>query len=342
MKIRIKKPKTITFEVTRHCRYHCSHCRSAAIEKNDDLTTSQCKKILKAVAKYTKCSLIFSGGEPMERKDIYALIEYAASLKLKPILATCGYFLNEKSINKLKKAHLSAFAFSLDGSLPQTHDFLRQSDSSFEQILNAAKIARQSRIRFQINSTITRYNFTEINAIAELAGSIGAVSFNPFIIVPSPLTKKNPDLLLDPVEYETILNQLLELKLNSKIKIYVTCGPSFARITQQSDAEKRLHVANGCLGGDGFGFISYKGDVQTCAFLNISAGNLIKEKFNFAAVWQNSEFLNKIRDRSAFTGSCFCCDFRDICGGCRAKALAASGDFLASDPACSYSSDEKK
>jgi radical SAM protein with 4Fe4S-binding SPASM domain len=337
MKIRVMKPKIITFEVTRHCKYHCSHCRAGMIEnKNSDLTTSECKKILKGIAKYTKCIIVFSGGEPMERKDIYSLVGYCASLKLKPILATCGYLLNEKTIEKLKKNKLTAFAFSLDGATAQTHDFLRQAEGSFEQILNAAKIAKQFKIRFQVNTTITKYNFGEINSIAELAESMGAVSFNPFILVPSPITKNCEEMLLDAVEYETLLNQILELKIKSKIKISVTCGPTFARITQQSDAEKRLHVADGCLGGDGLGFITYKGDVQTCPFLNISAGNLVKEKYNFAAIWQNSEFLNKIRDRSALTGHCFSCDFRDLCGGCRARAFAASGDLLSSDPACTY------
>jgi radical SAM protein with 4Fe4S-binding SPASM domain len=338
----IKKPKIITFEVTRHCRFHCPHCRTATdADKTDDLTTDQCKKILKAVARFTKCTLVFSGGEPMERPDIYKLIRYTSSLRLTPILATCGYLINDKSIAELKRAHVSALAFSLDGASAHTHDFLRQSEGSFDQLLQAARIARLSHLPFQINTTITRYNFAEINAIAGLARQIGAASFNPFILVPADHTKNSSDLILDPVEYETLLNQLLLMKLKSPMKIKVTCGPSFARIISQSSAEKRLKITEGCMGGSESAFISFKGDLQTCPFLNISAGNIISENYDFAKIWKHSEFLNEIRDRSILAGRCATCDYRDICGGCRARAYSVCSDYLGSDPACSYNPREK-
>ena len=340
----IEKPSVIAFEVTRHCRYHCPHCRAGAgPDKTDELTTSQCKKILKAVARLTKCVLIFSGGEPMEREDICELIHYACSLELKPVLATCGYLIDEDSIEKLKQAGVTSLSFSLDGAVAQTHDFLRQSDGSFDQILRAAEIARNARLPFQINTTITKYNLAEVHAIAQLAQEVGAVCFNPFIFVPTGRVgaEKIADLLLDPVEYEALLYHLLEMKLNSKMKIRVTCGPSFARIVRQSNAEKRVGVTNGCVGGDGFGFISFNGDVQTCGFLDVSAGNLIEENFNFKKIWENSKLLNEIRDRSKYTGKCLSCDYRDFCGGCRARAYAACGDYLHTDPVCSYQAGEK-
>ena len=338
----IKKPKIITFEVTRHCRFHCPHCRTAAdADKTDDLTTDQCKKILKAVSKFTKCTIVFSGGEPMERTDIYKLIRYASSLRLRPVLATCGYLINEKSIAKLKQSHISALAFFLDGASSHTHDFLRQSDGSFDQLLQAARIARLSHLPFQINTTITRYNIAEVNAVAGLAHQIGAASFNPFILVPTDHTKNSSDLILDPVEYETLLNQLLQMKSKSPIKIKVSCGPSFAGFANPSNAEKRLQITESCMGGSGSAFISFKGDLQICPFLNISAGNIISENYDFAKIWKRSELLNQIRDRSKYTGRCATCDYRNICGGCRARAYYATGDYLASDPACSYNPGEK-
>lgn len=131
------------------------------------------------------------------------------------------------------------------------------------------------------------------------------------------------------------------MKLNSSMKIRVTCGPSFARIVRQSNAEKRVGITNGCVGGDGFGFISFNGDVQTCGFLDISAGNLIEENFNFKKIWENSKLLNEIRNRSEYTGKCLNCDYRDFCGGCRARAYTTCGDYLHTDPVCSYQAGEK-
>jgi AdoMet-dependent heme synthase len=328
--------------VTRHCKYHCPHCRAdAGPERTDELTTSQCKKILKAIARFTKCVLIFSGGEPMEREDIYELIRHACSLELKPVLATCGYLIDEKSIERLKKAGVASLVFLLDGAVAQTHDFIRQSDGSFDQIIRAAEIAHSRSVPFQINTTITKYNLAEVHAIAQLAQKIGAECFNPLIFAPTDRSEKVADLLLDPVEYEALLYHLLEMKLNSKMKIRVICGPSFARVVRQSNAEKKVGVTGGCVGGDGFGFISFNGDVQMCGFLDVSAGNLIEENFNFKKIWENSKLLNEIRDRSKYTGKCLNCDYRDFCGGCRARAYTACGDYLHTDPVCSYQAGEK-
>jgi len=147
--------------------------------------------------------------------------------------------------------------------------------------------------------------------------------------------------VLEPVEYEALLNEMLELKLNSDIKIRITCAPQFARVAALSSAEKRVSDISGCLGGTEFGFISYRGDVQTCGFLNVSAGNLIENGYDFARIWLKSKFLEEIRNTSAYTGKCRLCEFAGLCGGCRARAFAASGDYLASDPVCAYTPKRK-
>jgi AdoMet-dependent heme synthase len=297
-----QKLKIITFEVTRHCKYHCPHCRwKNGDEKTDDLPTLKCKKILKAVADFAKCIIVFSGGEPMERPDIYELIRCGRELGLQPILATCGYLINEKSIEKLKQAGVNSLAFSLDGAAAQTHDFMRQSDGSFDQILRAVEITRKASLPFQINTTVTKYNLAEVHAIVELAAKLGASCFNPFILVPG-RDAKNADLLLDSVEYESLLNQFMQMKLKSPVEIRISCGPLFAGVANQSGAEKRLGVVNNCTAGSETGFISYKGDVQPCIFLENSAGNLIEGKYDFAGIWQKSKLLMEIRDRSKYTG----------------------------------------
>jgi len=124
MKKRPIKPKLIAFEITRRCRFNCRHCRAAAGSGGDgeELTTSQCKRILTSIAKFSKCIIILTGGEPMERRDIYELIRHGRKLGLRPVLATCGYLIDDKSIARLKKAGILALSFSLDGASAKTND----------------------------------------------------------------------------------------------------------------------------------------------------------------------------------------------------------------------------
>jgi radical SAM protein with 4Fe4S-binding SPASM domain len=335
MSKKVIKPRLIAFEVTRRCRYSCLHCRANAGETSEDkLTTSECKKIIKAIAKYSKCILILTGGEPMERADIYELIRYARKINLKPVLATCGYLIDEKTIVKLKKAGVMALSFSIDGANAETHDKFRDTKGAFDSTINAAKIAHKAHVRFQINTTISKINTNEVIGIARLAKNIGAYCFNPFILVPTGRGREIEDAVLDPVEYEVLLNELLRIKLRAEIKVRVTCGPQFALVCKRAEAKGLTEDVPGCMGGRGFGFISYRGDVQTCGFLDVPAGNLIENNFNFKKIWEESELLRKIRNVSDYKGNCGICEYVGICGGCRARAYATSGDYMGEDPVC--------
>ena len=286
----------------------------------------------------------------MERGDIYELIRFGRDLGLRMVMATCGYLVDEKSIVKLKEAGVLALSISLDGASAQTHDKFRQTVGAFDSAIKAAKSAHQAGIRFQINTTISKLNIAEVPAIAKLAQELGAYCFNPFILVPTGRGREIADQTLAPVEYEKLLQDLLQLKLKSAIEVRVTCGPQFARICRQAKltsvkspqkiVNRQSSIVNsvtGCMGGRGFGFISYKGDVQTCGFLDISAGNLVENNFDFAQIWQNSQFLKEIRNRSAYKGSCGVCKYVGVCGGCRARAYTMTGDYLAADPICNFS-----
>ncbi len=277
----------------------------------------------------------------MERKDIYELIRYARKIGLRPVLATCGYLINEKTILRLKKAGVTALSFSIDGVNAETHDKFRGTAGAFDSTINAAKIARKARVRFQINTTFSKVNAGEVIGIAELAKNIGAYCFNPFILVPTGRGSEIANEILDPVEYEALLNELLRIKLKAEIKVRLTCGPQFARVCRQAEAKGLMKDVAGCMGGRGFGFISYRGDVQICGFLDVPAGNLIENNFNFKKIWEESQFLKEIRNVSEYTGRCRTCEYVGICGGCRARAYAASGDYLDEDPVCDYQRGEK-
>ena len=224
----------------------------------------------------------------------------------------------------------------MDGASAETHDAFRQAKGAFDSTVKAAETARRAGVRFQINTTISKLNVDEVVGIAELAKRLGAYCFNPFILVPTGRGQQLSDAILEPVEYETLLNELLAMKLESQIEVRVTCGPQFARICRQEKLERLSASVSGCIGGREFGFISCRGDVQTCGFLDISAGNLIENDFDFGKIWLESEFLREVRDPSNYKGNCRICEYAAICGGCRARAFAVSGDYLESDPVCNY------
>jgi len=333
-KAQIVKPRIIAFEVTQRCRLACRHCRAAATQdKSDSLSTEQCRAILKSVADFNKCVMILTGGEPMERADIYELAEYGRKLGLRMVMATCGYHITETSAIRLKQAGIMALSFSLDGATAETHDAFRQKAGAFETVMAAIENVRAAGIRFQINTTFTNLNIAEAGVIAALAEGLGAYCFNPFILVPTGRGDKIKDLILAPDGYEKLLTDLAQLKQKSKIEVRVTCGPQFARICRHEKINGADKVA-GCLAATDFAFISARGDVQTCGFLEISAGNLVENNFDFADVWLNSKFLNDLRDLSKYKGACSACSYLSVCRGCRARAYTMLGDYMQQDPIC--------
>ena len=182
MAAKMTKPRFIAFEVTRRCRYVCRHCRAHAgfHENESELTTSQCKRILNSIAEFDKCTIILTGGEPMERSDIYSLIRYGKGAGLRMVMATCGYKIDDKSMAKLKEAGVEALSFSLDGATAATHDKFRGIDGAFDNVMAAAAIAKKHHVRFQINTTISKINIDEIDGIIELTREIGGGMFRRF------------------------------------------------------------------------------------------------------------------------------------------------------------------
>lgn len=330
----IPKPRIAAFEITRRCPLNCRHCRAAADWQTQDvLSTQECIRILKALADFHRCVVILTGGEPMAREDFYQILEAGRSAGLPMALATCGWYLDQPAAERLKKAGLMSLSFSLDGADEQTHDAFRQSPGAFQMTLRGIQFARQAELPFQINTTITKFNIAQIDRIAQKAAELDATCWNPFILVPVGRGDAIGNLLLDRGEYEDLLIRLTLIKRRLAIQLRLTCGPQFARVARQEKIERADRIP-GCLAATEFVFISYQGDVQTCGFLEISAGNLVKNGFDFGAIWTHSNFLNTLRDHVRYKEACGRCGFLDICRGCRARAMAVYGDYLQQDPIC--------
>lgn len=333
------KPQLIAFEVTGRCQFNCSHCRSNAhVEDNGhELTTLECKKILVAIANYHKCTVLLTGGEPMERSDLCDLLRYAKGLGLRTAMSTCGYLMDEMMMRRFKALDVTTLSLTLDGASESKHDTFRRTPGAFNAVIKTAELAKKSNMRFQINTTVNRGNLDQVKSIAALAESLGAFCFNPYIMLPTGQSSRLEDQMLGPIEYEVLLNDLYVIKQKFPVDVRVSCGPQFARVSKSIGAERRLGV--GCLGGREHAYITHRGQVQTCGFLPLPAGNLLENEFDFEDIWENAQLFEVMRGRQEHPENCQSCDHVQDCGGCRARAYALSGDAMAADPLCSRLSD---
>lgn len=338
--------RLVALETTRRCNLKCLHCRARAHDcaDADVLTTERILALFDEIALLGKPIVILTGGEPLLREDIFELAAYGNALGLRMVMAPNGTLLDANNAAKLKNSGVQRISISLDSTQAVKHDEFRGVDGAFERTLRGIAAAKAADLPLQINSTITRRNLTEIDVLYRLALDLGAVAFHVFLLVPvgrgQALTKES----ITPAEYEQTLNQLYDMQRQSAIEIKPTCAPQYYRILRQRAKADGLAVdfatfgpaamTRGCLGGTGFCFISATGTVQPCGFLDLPCGDILRQSFH--EIWQTSpEFLN-LRDYDALTGTCGDCYYKNVCGGCRARSYALTGDYMASEPMCAY------
>jgi heme b synthase len=345
-------PFLIAWEVTRTCNLNCQHCRAGAqdITYPNELTTEQCYRLLDNIASFAGPIIILTGGEPMLRGDIYEIARYGSNLGLRMVMAPCGALINDRTVNKMIDAGIQCISISLDGATAKSHDDFRRVPGAFDSAITAAEAAKRNNLSFQINTTITRHNIDELPEIMSLAERLGAITFNPFLLVPTGRGRELADQEITPQQYEQTLQWLSEQQGKSKMQLRVTCAPHYQRIIRQNPSkgtqDAKTNVSGrgpaGCMGGKSFAFISHTGKVQICGFLDIEAGDVSQNDFDFKEIWNNSQFLQRIRNPDNYKGKCGYCDYRRLCGGCRARAYALTGDYLESEPFCIYQPKQKQ
>jgi len=360
-------PLLIAWEVTRSCNLNCRHCRAAAknIKYDNELKTDECKRLLDNIASFSQPIIILTGGEPMLREDIYEIARHGSDLGLRMVMAPCGMLIDDASVKKIKAAGIQAISISIDGATAESHNAFRRVAGAFEGAMAAMAAAKRNGLPFQINTTITKHNVDELEEIVKLAEEVGATTFNPFLLVPTGRGKELAEQEISPEQYEEALHWLSRLRSKIKMQLRVTCAPHFQRIIRQDKSvdagqakghppvgpghgaitagggghghggQKGFQAA-GCMGGKSFAFISHVGKVQICGFLEVAAGDLKENGLDFEAIWKGSEFFRQIRDVDNYAGKCGYCEYRRLCGGCRARAYALTGDYLESEPFCVY------
>ncbi|MFQ5952565.1 MAG: SPASM domain-containing protein, partial [Candidatus Omnitrophota bacterium] len=242
---------------------------------------------------------------------------------------------------RLKENGIKMVAVSVYGASPESHDRFCGRQGAFEETLKGIKNLEKSGLPIQINTTITKKNLSELESIGDFALKHNAAAYHVFFLVPTGRGKYIEGDEITPKEYEEAFNDLYDLELNLPLRIKATCAPHYYRVLLQrgpgkdkDKVDEFSRATKGCLTGQGVCFISYKGEVFGCGYLPVSAGDL-RER-DFEEIWHESKLFNILRDDSKLQGRCGVCEFKKVCGGCRARAYAATGDYLQEEPFCIY------
>ncbi len=333
-------PRIVAWEITRSCPLACKHCRASARREpyRDELSTDEAVRVLDGIASFARPLVILTGGEPMLRPDVFDLAERARDHGLPVAMAPCGMLIDDEAARRMKAVGFRQISISLDGATPSSHDAFRGVEGAFEGSLRGIEALRRAGVPFQINTTVTEMNLGELEEVLDLAVRLGATCFNAFLLVPTGRGALLADRELSPAQYETALEWLAGQESREDIRIRVTCAPHYQRILREKRVRKPSgdDVPGGCLGGKSFAFISHTGKVQICGFLDVECGDLRREDYDFRRIWETSEVLRAVREPDGYGGRCGVCEYRFVCGGCRARAFAATGDYLAEEPFCVY------
>jgi AdoMet-dependent heme synthase len=349
--------RMVAWEVTRSCNLACGHCRASALcgPYTGELETSRCLRLLDEIAAVAKPVIILTGGEPLLREDIHEIAAYGDRKGLRMVLATNGTLVDGDVAGRMLRAGIRRVSVSLDGPDAASHDAFRGVPGAFAGALAGIEALRGAGMEFQINTTITRANLARIREIHDLAHDLGAAAHHIFLLVPTGRGKEMASQAIAPLDYEETLNWFYEEGLSCAIQLKATCAPHYYRIFHQRQKGHRgapagrpaagqtvqsLHaMTRGCLGGSAFCFISHRGQVQPCGYLEVDCGQVTQK--GFAEVWAGSGIFRDLRDLGRYKGKCGRCEFIRICGGCRARAYEATGDYLAEEPLCVYRPGEK-
>jgi radical SAM protein len=358
-------PFLAIWEVTQSCDLACKHCRAAAqpIAHPDELTNAEGKALIDQIAEMHVPIFVFTGGDPLKRKDVFELIRYAADKGVQvAVTPSATPLLTREAMFKLKEAGLVRLGISLDGSTPEIHDTFRGLPGAWERTIQAVEWAKEAGIPVQVHSTISRHNVHDLDNLCALFEKLAIVMWNVFFLVP--VGRGQLGDLLSGEEFENVFGKIYELSHRVNFQIKTTEAMHYRRYLLQHNLEERKmghghpHSAGPQKGyeagtptsdahsrtvgwatrrvndGKGFLFVSHTGNVYPSGFLPIHAGNI--KQTPLQDIYRNAPIFKSLRDTSKLEGKCGACEYKEICGGSRARAYAVTGDPLAQEPCCIY------
>jgi AdoMet-dependent heme synthase len=362
-------PFLAIWEITQSCDLACKHCRAAAqpIAHPDELTHEEGKALIDQIAAMGIPIFVFTGGDPLKRKDVFELIRYAASKGVQvAVTPSATPLLTREAMFQFKEAGLVRLGISLDGSCPEIHDAFRGLPGAWARTIQAIEWANEAGIPIQVHTTISRHNADDLDNLCALFEKLAIVMWNVFFLVP--VGRGQLGDLLSGEEFEKVFGKIYELSQRANFQIKTTEAMHYRRYLLQHNLEERKmgHGArHGHPGGarpaaayepgtptadaktrtmgwatrrvndgKGFLFVSHVGNVYPSGFLPIHAGNI--RETPLAEIYRNAPIFKALRDTSRLEGKCGACEYKEICGGSRARAYALTGDPLAQEPCCIY------
>jgi len=359
--------RLLFWETTTGCNLACVHCRRLDVSltlSRDDLSTEQARAFIGTLPETGRPILVFSGGEPLMRPDLFELAQYATSINLPIALATNGTIMDENVARRVVDVGFRRVSMSFDGPDAATHDKFRGIDGAFDSSISGFKLLRKLGMSMQINTTISQHNYRKLDEMYRLALDLGADALHIFMLVPVGCGMElSKDIMLDPEEYEKALNWIYDRSLEQKLHLKATCAPHYFRVMRQRAKEDgrpmpaAAHphrgmapaghpgghpgghadmsaMTKGCLAGQAVCFVSHTGEVFPCGYLPVSSGNV--KAVPFPKIWRQSAVFADLRDDSKIEGKCGCCEYKSVCMGCRARAYADTHSYLAEEPNCAF------
>lgn len=317
----------VAWESTGACNLSCSYCRASAepAPSANELSTDEIKRLIREIAPLG-AMLIISGGEPLLRSDLFEVAKYAVNSGVRVSLATNGTLITPEIVDRILLSGISRVSISLDGASAETNDATR-GEGSFDLALRGMR-ALSGRVEFQINMTVTPRNADDLDPLLDLAEREGAAAVHVFFMVPTGRGRAVDGI--SPEMQRSLLDRIASEERS--IEIRPTCAPQYGRVLVEK-GRSQGHSAGGCIAGIRFVFISRTGEVFPCGYFPVSAGSI--RESSFSEIWSCSQLLKDLRERK-LKGRCGSCGYVRTCGGCRARAYALTGDYLAEDPACAW------
>ena len=340
-----QSPLLVIWEVTQSCDLACVHCRASARPQRDpdELTTEEGQRLIDEVKQFGNPLMVFTGGDPLKRPDLYDLARYSIAAGLRTnVTPSATPLLTGEAIDEFKKCGISRMAISLDGPDAPTHDGFRGVQGTFDQAMFALRHARDIGLETQVQTTVTRRNLSKLAQIAELVGEVQSKMWSLFFLVTTGRALEQDDLTAE--EYEKVFEFLYDVSKVAPFDVKTTEGMHYRRyIAQRLKAEhggrggingRMLWRTAGVGDGRGFVFVSHTGEIFPSGFLPVSAGNVRRD--SLVDVYRNSSLFRILRDPLSNVGKCGYCEYHKICGGSRSRAYALTGNYLEADPRCVY------
>jgi radical SAM protein with 4Fe4S-binding SPASM domain len=335
-------PSHPVWEMTAACNLRCIHCHASGGEPAaDELTTEEAKCLLDQLAEVSEFRMMaFTGGEPLVRRDLFELLAYSQALGFTNTMATNATLIDDAVARRLSRYGVVIAAVSLDGFDAATHDYVRGQPGSFEAALQGMRALRRAGILLHINITAMEYNMDQMGPLMALVDELGAGILLMYQLVAVGRGRGIGDATLDLSANERLIRFMAQAQRTARAIMEPVAGPQYwpfllQRAGIHSGPFLRLAemVFHGCSAGRGFVYIKPNGEVWPCPFIEVSCGNV--RQTPFSTIWATAPILEDLRRREErLNGRCGECDYRRLCGGCRGRALAVTGDYLAEDPSC--------